>query len=329
MRILIDILHPAHVHFFKHFRTEMLDRGHEVLVTAREKDVAVDLLEELGIPHEVISTQRSGLFGLAGELAQRSYRLARIARRFRPTVLTGIMGVAIAPVGRMLRIPSVVFYDSEFADRTNRIVYPLASAVCTPDAYQGRVRGNHLTYPGYHELAYLHPNRFTARPESLAQFGLSPPFALVRFVSWEASHDLGRSVLGMTAKRDLITRLLERVPVVVSSESALPHDLERLRLRGPAGEIHQVLAQAAVVVGDSGTMVSEAAVLGTPAVLISPMRAGVHDDQIDYGLLARFEPEALHDAWGAISGFLDSGPPPGALTRMLVDKTDVTEWMAT
>jgi predicted glycosyltransferase len=38
MRILIDVLHPAHVHFFRNFHTEMEERGHELCITARSKD---------------------------------------------------------------------------------------------------------------------------------------------------------------------------------------------------------------------------------------------------------------------------------------------------
>jgi predicted glycosyltransferase len=327
MRILIDILHPAHVHVFRNFRGEMLDRGHEVLVTAREKDVAVDLLEELAIPHQVLSSQRSGTLGLAGELVERSMRLIGVARRFQPTVMMGIMGPAIAPVGRLLRVPSVVFYDSEFAHRTNRFVYPLATFVCTPDSYAGPVNGNHVTYPGYHELAYLHPDRFTPDPKRLTDFGISLPFVVVRFVSWEASHDAGLTSLDPAAKLALVAELQRHTTVVVSSEGPLPPQLEPLRLRGPVTGIHHVLAHADLIVGDSGTMVSEAAVLGTPAVLISPMVAGVHTDQVGYGLLARYSPAEFGAARQEIARLLDEGPPPGALQRLLDEKIEVTTWM--
>jgi hypothetical protein len=327
MRILVDILHPAHVHFFRIFRSEMLDRGHDVLFTARQKDVAVDLLRDMRIPHEVLSSQKTGVLGLSGELIRRSARLVAVARRFRPTVMTGIMGASIAPVGRLLRVPSVVFYDTEFAQRTNRWVYPMATRVCTPDSYAGPVRGRHVTYAGYHELAYLHPNRFQPDAGKLGDFGLQRPYALVRFVSWQASHDVGHTSIDATAKLELVRRLQERIDVVVSGEGALPAPLEPLRLRGPVTEIHHVLAHADLVLGDSGTMVSEAAVLGTPAVLVSPMVAGVHTDQVGYGLLARFTPVDFEAAWDAAAGYLEHGPPSGARERLLAEKIDVTEWM--
>ena len=195
MRVLIDILHPAHVHFFRNFYAEMEGRGHEVCITARDKDRSVELLRAFDLPYQQISRQRSGGVGLAVEMAQRTPRLMKIMRSFQPDVMTGIMGPSIALAGALRRVPAVVFYDTEFAVQTNRLVYPLAYSVCTPDCYQGKVPGRHLQYAGYHELAYLHPNRFQPDPAVLAAFGVSPdePYSIVRFVSWQAVHDRQRA----------------------------------------------------------------------------------------------------------------------------------------
>ena len=67
MRVLIDILHPAHVHFFRNFCSEMESRGHSVCITARDKDRSVDLLRAFGLPYQQISQQKSGAGGLAVE----------------------------------------------------------------------------------------------------------------------------------------------------------------------------------------------------------------------------------------------------------------------
>lgn len=328
MRVLIDVLHPAHVHVFRHFRSQLLDAGHEVLVTARDKEVVVELLEADGIEHHVLSVQRSGSAALASELVSRTTKLVRLARRFRPDVLTGIMGPSIAPAGRILRVPSVVFYDTELATVTNRWVYPMASAVCTPDSYAGPVRGNHVTHPSYHELAYLHPDVFEPDPGRLVDFGITPPFSLLRFVSWEASHDVGERGLALDQKLALVERMRDVGQVVVSSEGPLPPELEPLRLRGPASEIHHVLAAASLLVGESGTMSSEAAVLGTPAVLFAPRGAGVFDDQERYGLLHRIRSYSVADALETIDRTL--GDPQALVDgrrRMLEEKIPLTPWM--
>ena len=333
MRVLIDILHPAHVHFFKGFRQLLLDRGHELLVTAREKDVAVALLERLEIPHEVLSRQRTGL-GLAVEMLTRTSKLVSAARRFRPDVMTGIMGPSIAVAGRWLRIPSVIFYDTEFATQTNWFAYPLATAVCTPDCYQGKVRGNHITYAGYHELAYLHPTRFEPDAVRLARFGVSSdePFFVIRFVSWEAIHDVNEVGLTLDQKLALIETMRSHGRVLITSEAQLPTDLEALRATGPVEDVHHLLAYAQLMVGESATMASEAAVLGTPAVFVATTGRGYTDDQeAHYGLVRHFTNAQFDDALGCVKALLESGSLEEIGRRgreqLLRDKIDVTQWM--
>jgi predicted glycosyltransferase len=334
MRILIDILHPAHVHFFRHFHDEMAGRGHELCITARGKDRSLDLLDQFGLPYHHLSDQRAGGGGLAIELAQRTGRLLKVMHEFRPEVMTGIMGPTIALAGAVRRTPAVVFYDTEFAVQTNWFVYPLARSVCTPDCYQGKVRGSsHVMYAGYHELAYLHPNRFQPNPEKLAAFGVEPgePFSIVRFVSWQAVHDRRERGLTGGQKRELVELLQRSGRVLVSSESPLPPDLSALELAGPVEDIHHLMAYAQLVVGESATMASESAVLGVPAVFIATTGRGYTDDQEKrYGLVRHFTEHEYDRAVETIEQLLADSPRDmgrAARQRLLHDKIDVTQWM--
>lgn len=326
MRILIDILHPAHVHVFREFRREMTERGHAVLVASRNKDLTVDLLDAFEIPHEVISTQGRGRARLAVELGMRTARLVRIARAFRPDVMTGIMGPSIALTGRLLKIPAVVLYDTEIAP-SNRWVYPMAASVLTPDSYTGRVRGNHVTYPSYHELAYLHPSRFQRDPTKLSAFGLAPPYSVVRFVSWEASHDFGESGLELGKRLELVRALGHMGQVVISSEGRVPQELDSMQLAGPAEDIHQVLAHAQLVVGESTTMSSEAALLGVPTLLISRLSRGYVEDQERHGLIEQYSPARFAEALDASVRLAGHGYQDEKLSRLLETKIDLTSWL--
>ncbi|HYK70274.1 MAG TPA: DUF354 domain-containing protein [Streptosporangiaceae bacterium] len=333
MRVLIDILHPAHVHFFRNFYAEMEGRGHQVCITARDKDRSVELLQAFGLPYEQISQQKSGA-GLAVEMAQRTPRLMRIMREFRPDAMTGIMGPSIALAGalRLRRVPAVVFYDTEFAVQTNRIVYPLAYSVCTPDCYQGQVPGRHLTYPGYHELAYLHPSRFRPDPAVLAEFGVQPgePYSIVRFVSWQAVHDRRELGLTLAQKTHLIEVLQRYGRVLISSEGQLTPELADLAISGPVEKIHHLLAHARLVVGESATMSSEAAVLGVPAVFIATTGRGYTDDEERrYGLVRHFTEDDYDKALSAVEETLAEPPATweAARRRLLDEKIDVTGWM--
>lgn len=331
MRILIDILHPAHVHVFRNLRAELIEAGHDVIVTARDKDLTLALLDRYAIPATTLSTQGVGRLGMARELITRVRGLRRLARKERPDVLIGIMGPAIAPVGRLLRIPSLVLYDTEHARATNRWVFPMATRVITPAAFEGR-RANQVTYPGYHELAYLHPDRFTPDPGVLRSAGLSPdePFSLVRFVSWQASHDTGRRRPGPETQREIVERLGRHGRVLISAEGPLPADLEPLRLTADPVDIHHLLAHARVIAGDSGTMSSEAAMLGVPAVYVSDLGAGVLSDQQNrWGLLRHLTMDMLDELPAALETM--AGMPQAERTerrsRMLDGSVDTTTWL--
>jgi uncharacterized protein len=331
MRVLIDILHPAHVHFFRNFHAEMTDRGHQLCLTARDKDRSVELLQAFGLPYQQISRQKSGA-GLVVEMAQRTARLMKVMRSFRPDVMTGIMGPSIALAGAVRRVPAVVFYDTEFAVQTNRIVYPLAHRVCTPDSYQGKVPGRHSQYAGYHELAYLHPNRFQPDPAVLGDFGISPgePYSIVRFVSWQAVHDRKERGLSAKQKLHLVEVLQRRGRVLISSESPLEGHLADLAVAGPVEQIHHVIAHARLVVGESATMSSEAAVLGVPAVFIATTGRGYTDDEERrYGLVRHFTEDQYDMALSAIEEILAEPAVTWqkARQRLLEEKIDVTAWM--
>jgi len=50
MKILIDIGHPAHVHYFKNFIRIMQTNGSRFMITSRNKEIAHYLLKKHNIP---------------------------------------------------------------------------------------------------------------------------------------------------------------------------------------------------------------------------------------------------------------------------------------
>jgi len=333
MKILVEILHPAHVHVFRNAIRIWRERGDEVLVVSREKECANELLDAYGIPYTSISRIGRKKGALFLEMGVRLWRMFHLARRFKPDLFIGIMGVTIAPMGKLFRRPAVVFYDTENAGITNRFVYPLAHTVCTPDCYQGEVNGNHVTYPGYHELAYLHPDHFTPDADLVRGLGIDPEgvYFLVRFVSWQASHDIGEVGLNLDRKRELVRMLAEKGRVLISSEGPLPDDLEEFRFRASPHVIHHVMAFASLLVGESATMASESAVLGVPAVFISETGRGYTDEEeARYGLVRNFKASEAEAALKAVQEWISSNPrEEGQAKRriLLEEKVDTTAWI--
>lgn len=287
MRYIITIQHPAHVHFFKHAIRELKSYGHDVFVFARDKEVAIDLLTAYEIEHTVLAGGQSG--GLRGMMVGQTlweYRLLQRAREIEPDVMAGIGGTAIAHVGAICGARTVVFTDTEHAPG-NKITFPFADEIWTPACFTDNGGTKHEQYPGYHELAYLHPDRFEPDPSVLEDVGLDPDdrFVVLRVVSWSASHDVGEG--GFDDVRDVVDRLEETgARVLITSEAPLPEALEANRATVAPHRMHDLLAYADLFVGEGATMAVESAVLGTPAVYVNTLRMGYTDEiEARYGLL--------------------------------------------
>lgn len=335
LRILVDITHPAHVHFFRNAIGEWRQRGHEVVVTARRKDLALELLDRYGLAYRDLGAARSGLPGLAFELIVRNARLWKVVRSVRPDVMAAIGGIFIAHVGRLTGVPSVVFTDTENATLSNRLTFPFCTTVCTPRCYEAPVpSAKHVSYAGYHELAYTHPRRFRPDPEKLGTFGLTPgePYIVLRLVSWGAAHDVADH--GFTDAVEAVRRLQEFGRVLISAEAPLPAALEALRLTAPPELVHHLLAGARLFLGESATMASESATLGTPAIFLSTsVRGYTNDQEKRYGLTFTFS-DPREGQRQALAKALEILGDPEVKTswavrrdRMLAEVIDVTEYV--
>jgi predicted glycosyltransferase len=335
MRVLIAVQHPAHVHFYRHAIDELERAGHTVRVVARAKDVATDLLSAYDIPYEELSQAGDSLAQLAlGQLRYEARLLSR-ARSFQPDVLTAVGGLSVAHVGWLLGIPSVAFIDNEGVAST-RATVPFADVVCTPRGLRSDYGDGHRRYDGYHELAYLHPDRFQPEPDRLRAFGVEPDerYFVCRFVGWGAHHDVGQSGLSRAGMTRLVDTLADRGPVYITTEEPLPDRFERHRLPVPPELIHDLLAGAALYAGDSQTMATEAAVLGTPAVRSNSFAGGTDmsnfvDLETRYGLLYSRGDERT--ALRLVERLADD-PDAGAewarrRARLLADTVDVTAYV--
>jgi predicted glycosyltransferase len=339
LRVLFDIQHPAQVHLFKHTIWELQRRGHRTLVASREKELTTDLLDAYGIEHVMLTKRGRGLPGLVGELVLREFRLYSLARSFRPDVVVSRFSPPAVHTARMTGARNVLVNDTHLSPPLFRkIIYgmtlPFVDRVFTPEGFDLGLDAGHHGRLDFQELAYLHPDYFQPDPTALEAYGVDPdnPYFVVRLAAWDAYHDVGHAGLSPGTVSELLSTLSERGPVYVSSESPLPPEYDGHAIPVPPHLIHHLLYYATLYVGDSGTMATEAAVLGTPAVRANTL-AGPDDESVfvelenRYGLLFSFSDErrALAKVEELLSGDIDRETWRASRDRLVEEQVDVTD----
>jgi predicted glycosyltransferase len=271
MRIVIDINHPAHVHYFKHFIWKMQKRGHEIRITASEKDITYQLLQAYGFDFIRIGTYGKSLFRKAINIVLLDLVMYNSVKKFNPDLFMGFGSIRAAHVSFLLQKPCILLEDTEHSTEQILLYLPFIKKILTPECFQRNMGLKHIKFNGYTELAYLHPHYFTPNPSVLDELGVgkNEPYILLRFVSWDASHDIGQH--GIRNKYDLVKDLEQFGRVFISSEKPLPPELQRYSLTLTPEKIHDVLYFAQLYMGEGGTMATEAALLGTPAIFVSSL----------------------------------------------------------
>ena len=187
--------------------------------------------------------------------------------------------------------------------------HPLSDIVFTPDCIHRKTK-HAVYYAGTHELAYLHPNRFTPDPSVLQHAGLAEGerFFIMRFVALKGHHDVGQAGLSLEQKRALVDLLKAHGRVIITSERAVEPEFEPYRLPVPPEEIHSLMAYSSMFVGDSQTMTSEAAILGVPALKCNTFAGRLSVPNMlenKYSLCYAYLPERFEDMLSKIRSLLD------------------------
>jgi len=268
MKILFGTSHPKHVYIFKNVIANLMERGHDVKVIAVEKEITVYLLTQFDMPYVVIGKNQPKICRKLLVLPKWEYITYKIAKEFKPDTFIGRALPHLAHVSAILKKLFIIFEDTEVATALHKITLPFADAIVTPNCYKGDFGKKHIHFDGYFELAYLHPNYFKPNPAILEELNLSKEdkFVILRFVAWQASHDVGQSGFDLETKRRLVKEIEKYAQVFITSEKPLSKEFEKYRITIPPHKIHDLLYYAQMLVGDTQTMTTEAGILGTPAI---------------------------------------------------------------
>ncbi len=336
MKVMLSIDHPAWAHQFHHIVKMLNERGDRVLTLAVKKDGDTELLKSFGIPY-VLSARSTGKNILEkgllfiGLCIEHTWR----ALRFQPDVVIGRASPMLAVAAWISRKPHIIYEDTEVSKFSLRICKRLSTKILTPRTFLTDLGPRQERLDTYKELFYLHPSVFTPDKQKLRDVGFNPDerYILVRFVAWNASHDIGKHGLDDQGKIELVKRLSKYGRVYVSAEGEVPEALRPNLLTTPYELIHHVLAFAQLVYSEGATMASEAVVLGTHALYVNTIVSGSTREQAErFHLLYNFNEgddryeraTAQAEALLAMPDLVERGQEKRA--KLLSEKVDINSY---
>jgi len=273
MRVIVGINHPAHVHLFKNLIYKLKEHENKVLVIVKDKEFASYLLRKYNIRHIIIGNNYNNLLGKFISVVECTWRTLLISIQYKPDIFIGRVLPHLSYTSFLLGKPFIAVEDTENARLIHLISEPFIKRIITPLSHKNDYGKKHIRYKGYDELSYLHPNHFNPDISVLESLGLKSDdkIALLRFVSWDAYHDIGHSGLTMKEKTEAVKQLSTVCRVFISSETPLPENLSSYSLNIPPEKIHDLMYYSDLYYGESATMATEAAILGIPSIFVSPL----------------------------------------------------------
>jgi len=333
MNILFDIAHPAHVHLLRNSYFELIKRGHKVSVTVKDIPSAISLLEKYQIPYIHLGSKNDTLIGKI--LMQFNYNLKVWWLVISKKIEIGFGSSLTLPhISKITGMHSIILDDDDDDSEPLFVKYghPYADVVLSPASVK-RASKKGIAYNGYHELAYLHPNRFTPDPTVLSEIGLKEGdiYFVLRFNAFKAHHDAGVEGLSIENKRRLIAYLEDKGKVFITTERNIDTEFVKYQLKLSPEKVHSLIYYASMLIGDSQTMTSEAAVLGTPALKCNSFAGKLsvpNELENKYKLCYSFLPQQSNDFFAKIDELLNNVNTSSIFKenrkKMLADKVDVT-----
>lgn len=276
MKIYIDINHPAHVHYFRNFIKIMESKGHTFVISNRDSTIISELLDIFEIKHSIRNKRptKKRLFHTILYLLGIIVFVFKKSLQTKPDVYMGFASSPCAITAFLFGKPSILLDDTEHNKVNHTLYMPFCSAVLTPFYFRKSVGKNQQYFHAYIEQLYLHSNYYSPNADVLKEIELeNTPYALVRYIAYDARHDSDLKPLSEEFKKQLVLELSKKMRVLVSSESeTIDPFYQPYLVRFSPEKMHDVIAHASFFLTEGATMASEACILGVPYLYINPLQ---------------------------------------------------------
>jgi len=267
MKVWYDACTGKHVRYGVAVTRKLRTLRHEVVLTTRKHPDTLPLAEFLNEKFIVVGKYNpKSLLTRLEEGARRQLKFCKLFEEDAPRVAISHGSVDQCRVAFGLGIPVISTIDAPHADAVNRLTLPLSNYVVASKAIPKEVLQTYATedkiagFDGVDEIAWIKG----FRPKMCYDFG--KPLIVVRQLEEKAVYTKETIDLAILARK------LTRLGKVVFLSRYKRKSMKNLIV--PKGFIDSasLVAQADLFIGVGGTITREAALQGTPAIIVDVFR---------------------------------------------------------
>lgn len=285
MKILININHPAHVHYYRNFIKLMEAKGDQFCVINRDNKMINQLLDYYGIEHTIRNKrpEKKGTIPSLMNLLRMILWCVRKSFSFHPDMYMGFASSACAITSFLFRKPSILIDDTEHNSMTHKLYMPVCTKVLTPFYFKKDLgnKDKQIRFNAYVEQLYLHSAYYKNDEGVLKELNVKPrEYVIVRYVAYDAHHDLKVRPIPEEVKKTIVKEISKQYKVFVSLEKSVKDPFyDDYVLKISPEKMHDLEANAKFMVAEGATMASEAFLLGVPYLYLNPLMVGYIDYQ--------------------------------------------------
>ncbi|MFH0876263.1 MAG: DUF354 domain-containing protein [archaeon] len=292
MRILVDMVHPADVNFYKKALYSLKKDGHEILITVLDRGRLIDFVRE-EYPDFIIfplGKHMSGKFGKILGIIEREWAFYRFFMWHRFERVTSF-GFYPAIAASFFKIKSITFHD-DFEYKLNfKLCKMFATKFVIPDSIP--VFGKNIVkYHGFKELSYLY--NFKPKKAVLKEYGVKEnKYIFVR--------DIAKISLNYKDMEEAdfseVFKMLKKKKIDIlyfpeDASKAAKYAKYVKELKAPIKDFHSLLYYAAFCLSSGDTVAREAALLGTPVIYTGNRKMAVNSELVAINAIIETEDSA-------------------------------------
>lgn len=237
--------------------------GHEVVFTTRKHPDTAGLAKVLGEKPIVVGKyDPTSLFSRLDESASRMLQFSKMFKDRPPEFAVSHQSVELSRFAFGLGVPVLTTADTPHAEAVNRLTIPLSSIVLVSEAIPENLYKKYgaqkiIRFAGVDEVAW------TKHPERSKPLDFKKPLIVVRQMETKATYGLGKEDFTMEAAHKLSTF----GTVIFLPRYSKPR-YKNVVVMDRFVDTARLAGQADLVVSVGGTIAREAALQGTPSIVI-------------------------------------------------------------